>query len=274
MAFFIRQVDRRFSAVTALGWAFFNMVLTIVVAFGFSYETYAALETKLFIPMFCGFWIVFFTLGALTLDSNVLLACRSFSKPLRKMLRPNSKDSKDKSQGVSTSGEADSNSTPKVSNSSKIFVLNREMFPSKYEDFDPEMLEQILQELKFQLSSVRRAIPAARSTSTTVIEVSDLGDRARGSTKVDATRLNAKSRFGLTAPSDHRSSHSSEISPRNAEPLATTTSSEISAQPETSISRNAPTMPEPLVTTAPTGSASEISTQLVSPSEVLVTIED
>jgi hypothetical protein len=45
MAFFIRQVDRRFSATTALGWAFFNMVLTVVIAFAFQFETYAALET-------------------------------------------------------------------------------------------------------------------------------------------------------------------------------------------------------------------------------------
>jgi hypothetical protein len=236
--------------------------------------------------MFCGFWIVFFTLGALTLDSNVLLACRNFSQPLRKMLRPHSKDSKDKAQNVSTSGDAETNSDAKVSNSSKIFVLNREMFPSKYEDFDPELLEQILQELKFQLSNVRRAlIPAARSTSSTVIEISDIGERGRNSTKVDAGRLNAKSRIGL-APPESRNSHSSEASPRNVpqEPLVTTPS-EISTQvlPEPSILRNTPVMlPEPSVTTTPIESASEISTQPSepstttphSPSEVLAPVED
>jgi len=200
MAFFIRQVDRRFSATTALGWAFFNMVLTVVIAFAFEFETYAALEASLFIPIFCGLWIVFFTLGALTLDSNVLLACRDFSKPLRAMMKTGSKDSKDKTpKNASTSGknsaEKDENSA-KVSHSSTIFVLNREMFPTKYDDFDGELLEQILHELKFQVAAVRRALIPAGGTSTTTVEI----ERPRNSTKVDAGRVTSKSKFELALP--------------------------------------------------------------------------
>jgi hypothetical protein len=245
MAFFIRQVDRRFSATTALGWAFFNMGLTVVIAFAFEFETYAALEASLFIPVFCGLWIVFFTLCSLTLDSNVLLACRDFSKPLRAMLRTGSKESKDRNpHKPSTSGEKDENSV-KISTSSTIFVLNREMFPSKYEDFQGELLEQILTELKFQVAAVRRAmIPASGSAaSTTVIEMTET-DRPRNSTKVDSGRVTSKSKFGLAPPSRNSrgSSTSADLPPHNisvvvpeqpsphsaSEPSASSTSSEVS----------------------------------------------
>jgi len=263
MAFFIRQVDRRFSATTALGWAFFNMLLTLVIAFAFEFETYAALEASLFIPIFCGFWIVFFTLCALTLDSNVLLACRSFSKPLRQMLKPNSKDSKDKDRGpknVSTSGEKDENSA-KLSHSSTIFVVNREMFPTKYEDFDGELLEQILSELKFQVAAVRRAMlptSGASGTSTTIVEMTDLGDRRRNSTKVDNGRLSSKSRFGLAPPSsDSRGSANSSEPPQNVsvvmpEPLTPSTESRTLTESRIEISlQNVSAMPEPATTSTP-----------------------
>jgi len=213
MAFFIRQVDRRFSATTALGWAFFNMLLTVVIAFGFEFETTAALEASLFIPIFCGLWIVFFTLGALTLDSNVLLACRGFSKPLRNMLKPGSKDSKERTpKNVSTSGDPEQNSDAKASHSSTIFVVNREMFPTKYNDFDNELLEQILEELKFQVTLVRRAlIPASPGSTSTTIELTD-SDRRRNSTKVDSGRFSSKSRFTLVPPATESRGSSSNSS--------------------------------------------------------------
>jgi hypothetical protein len=243
MAFFIRQVDRRFSATTALGWAFFNMFLTVIIAFGFSFETNAALEAALFIPIFCGLWIVFFTLGALTLDSNVLLACRDFSKPLRRLMKTGSKESKDRNPNnkKSHSGDAEAESSAKVSTSSTIFVVNREMFPSKYDDFQSELLEQILNELKFQLSAVRRAmIPAAGSAaSTTMVELTEQAERHRNSTQVGgANRFESAKKFSIApASSDsHASSHSGETSPRNdanitftsPEPLTKTASSDSS----------------------------------------------
>jgi hypothetical protein len=250
MAFFIRQVDRRFSATTALGWDFFNMLLTIVIAFAFEFETYSALEASLFIPVFCGLWIVFVTLCALTLDSNVLLACRDFSKPLRSMLKPNSKDSKDRT--VSTSGEKDLENSGKVnSHSSTIFVVNREMFPSKYEDFDGALLEQILVELKFQVAAVRRALTPVSGTATTVVEVVEIGERRRNSTKGDAGRMSSKNKFGLAPPSsDSRGSFNSEPSPKNIsalmpEPLAQRSSTESTSD---NPPQNVPvTLPEPVV---------------------------
>jgi len=240
-----------------LGWAFFNMVLSVVIAFGFGFETYAALETSLFIPIFCGLWIVFFTLGALTLDSNVLMACRNFSKPLRRMLKPNSKDSKDQAPKVSTSGGEIENSGAKMSHSSTIFIVNREMFPTKYDDFDPEVLDQIIQELKFQLNAVRRAVP---SGTTTVVELADTGHR--NSTQINsAHRLSSQPKFGLAPPSsDSRgSSQSSESSPRNIavmvpeplytiSPLAKTSESSGSSN-SSEISQNVIVVIEPLAKT-------------------------
>jgi hypothetical protein len=193
------------------------MVLTVVIAFGFEYETYAALESSLFIPIFCGLWIVFFTLGALTLDSNVLMACRGFSKPLRRMLKPNSKDSKDLPPKVSTNGDVESNSAPKMSHSSTIFIVNREMFPTKYDDFDGEVLDQIVTELKFQLAAVRRAMTSSPGSATTTIEMTDI-ERRRNSTQVDsAHRFSTKPKFGLAPPSTNsrESSQSGDSSPRN-----------------------------------------------------------
>jgi hypothetical protein len=228
------------------------MFLTVVIAFAFEFETYAALEASLFIPVFCGFWIVFFTLCALTLDSNVLLACRGFSKPLRAMLKPHSKDKDRAPKNVSTSGEKDEDSHNKMSHSSTIFVVNREMFPSKYDDFAPELLDQILEELKFQVQAVRRAkLPAVSSTATTVVEVTDAGERPRNSSKADAGRFSSKSKFGLAPPSsDSRgSASSSEPSPRNLsapEPSVQTSSPETRSE---ILPQNVTMLPEPLATT-------------------------
>jgi len=219
-----------------------------VIAFAFEFETYAALEASLFIPIFCGLWIVFFTLGALTLDSNVLLACRGFSKPLRAMLK-GSKDSKDRpAKNVSTSGEKDEQTSGKMSHSSTIFVLNREMFPSKYEDFDVELLDQILTELKFQVAAVRRAqTPVSGAASTTVIEMSDLDERHRNSTKVDSGK-----RFGLAPPSrNSRGSNSSDMSPRNISVV----------MPDLPPQNVSVVPPEPLVQASSAESRSEMSPQ-------------
>jgi len=270
MAFFIRQVDRRFSATTALGWAFFNMVLTVVIAFGFEYETYAALESSLFIPIFCGLWIVFFTLGALTLDSNVLMACRGFSKPLRRMLKPNSKDSKDPQPKVSTNGDAqESNSGPKMSHSSTIFIVNREMFPTKYDDFEGDVLEQIVTELKFQLAAVRRAmVSSPGSAASTTVEMTDL-DRRRNSTQVDsAHRFSSKPKFGLAPPSaNSRESSSGDSSPRNV------TGSLPEPPSKTSESSSNIIVPEPLCSREMSHSLIVVVEPASSPEIVVSTVE-
>jgi len=189
MAFVIRQVDRRFTATSALGWAFYNMFLSVVIAalvVGIFLDG-KNLEFSIFVPVFCGVWIMFVTLVALTLDSNVLLACKTFSKPLRRLLNSrNSKDSKDQGAGkASIDGALDSE--PKRSHSSTTFIVNREMFPSKYEEFDTGLLENIREELKFQLLAVRRALvntSAPSATSSTIRTDTDQAERHRGSTNV------------------------------------------------------------------------------------------
>jgi hypothetical protein len=189
MAFFIRQVDRRFTATSALGWAFYNMFLTVLVAVlvvGF-FLTGNDLQFYLFVPMFCGLWIMFVTLVALTMDSNVLLACKDFSKPLRRLLNTASNNSKDSKEREASKSSVDGTSTdePKRSNSSTAFVVNREMFPSKYEEYDNVLLEKIRDELKFQLLAVRRALANTSAPSTTSSSTRtdiDPIERHRGST--------------------------------------------------------------------------------------------
>jgi len=190
MAFVIRQVDRRFSATSALGWAFYNMFLTVMIA-ALVLGVFLSgndLEFSIFVPVFCGLWIMFVTLVALTLDSNVLLACKDFSKPLRRLLNTsnNSKDSKER-EASKSSIEGAPTSEPKTSHSSTTFVVNREMFPSKYEEFNNALLEQIRDELKFQLLAVRRAlantsVPSTNSSSSRA-DI-DQAERHRGSTNV------------------------------------------------------------------------------------------
>jgi len=204
MAFFIRQVDRRFSATSALGWAFYNMFLTIIVAVIFSVQFESnRLDSQLYIPVFCGLWIMLVTLAALTLGSNVLLACQDFSKPLRKMLNPKtSKESKDKK--VSISGDPEPETDSKRSHSSTIFVVNREMFPSKYDDFSSELLDKILEELNFQRMAVRRAMasPTTVGTATTTVELADVGRQQSSKLDSPATRFNSKSKSGLAPPTE------------------------------------------------------------------------
>lgn len=221
MAFFIRQVDRRFSSTSALGWAYWNMLVTTAIAIivTVQFNKNEQLERRMSIPLYAGVWIMYVTLCALTLDSNVLLACKDFSQPLRKFLSGSgriSKDSKDKSSP--TTPNADENeidpdsSTNKQSRSSMVFVVNREMFPSKYDDFDSDLLGKILQELNFQRTAVRRALGnGSIGTQTTAIELSDVGDRKRGSTRVDSpgTRFASKSRAGPMPPSQETSGTSS-----------------------------------------------------------------
>jgi len=210
MSFVIRQVDRRFSATSALGWAFYNMGITIIIAvlILLFFKADSDLETTLFTPVFCGLWIVLITLVALTLDSNVLLACQDISKPLRKMLNPkDSKESKDRaaakkvSGGSISSGEPEPDSDAKRSHSGTVFVVNREMFPSKYEDFEPELLEKILEELNFQRSAVRRALIPSSPTAST--ELSDTGERHRTSTVIPP-RFNSKSKALSLSPENSK----------------------------------------------------------------------
>jgi hypothetical protein len=203
MAFFIRQVDRRFTAVSALGYAFYNMFLTVVIAIIISvqFDSKDRLETAVVVPVFCGFWIMYVTLCALTLDSNVLLACKDASRPLRRLLSSGkvSKDSKD----AGNSGEHDPESSviKQSQTSQTTFVVNREMFPSKYDDFDAELLDKILQELNHQRTAVRRVLLAGGTgPSDTTVELSPANDNwRRSSTRVDlpSARLNSKSKGGL-----------------------------------------------------------------------------
>lgn len=168
MAFFIRQVDRRFSAATALGLAFYNMFLTVglAVVIVVFLQTSDNLEFPLFTPIFCGLWIMFVTLIALTLDSNVLMACRNFSKPLRKVLT-GTNDSMLKDNSVKTS-KGYGTETPAPEGDSKVgpvFVVNRDMFPSAYDKLEEKLLEKILEELNFQRDAVRRALVPGSSVT-------------------------------------------------------------------------------------------------------------
>jgi len=169
MSFLIRQVDRRFSATSALGGSFYNMFLTVIIAvlLVVFFKSASDPTQLLFIPVFCGIWIAFVTLLALTLDSNVLLACKDFSTPLRRLL--NSKASQEKEKDPKRVSKVSDDITPdnvRRSHSSTLFVVNREMFPSKYEDYDNALLEKILEELNFQRTAVRKALVPSPGQST------------------------------------------------------------------------------------------------------------
>jgi len=192
MSFLIRQVDRRFSATSALGGAFYNMFLTVIIAVLLMvfFKSVSDPTQMLFIPVFCGIWIAFVTLLALTLDSNVLLACKDLSRPLRRMLA--SKDSKEKEpKDPKNPSKVSDDITPdnvRRSHSSTMFVVNREMFPSKYEDYDNALLEKILEELNFQRTAVRRALttttPTGQSGGQSGVQLAEL-ERHRTSTQLD-----------------------------------------------------------------------------------------
>jgi len=126
---------------------------------------------------------------------------------------------------VSTNGETES-SGAKLSASGTIFIVNREMFPTKYDDFDGEVLDQIVTELKFQLAACRRAMPSAHSiASTTIVDLPDVVERHRMS-QVDS-RISSKPKFGLAPPSTNsRGSVSGESSPRNITTPAKTSESD------------------------------------------------
>jgi hypothetical protein len=169
MAFAIRQVDRRFSSTAALGWCFYNMFLTIIVMLvsAIFFADVDHPQTNLYIVVFGLLWIFLVTLMSLTFDSNVMVAipyvCKSLFQitQLRKSTTSqtptaNSKDSKD--------GTPES-STTKRSNTSTIMVVNRDMFPSQYSDFDAAFLDKILEELNYQRSAVRQALMVMRGTT-------------------------------------------------------------------------------------------------------------
>jgi len=204
MSFLIRQVDRRFSATSALGGSFYNMFLTVAIAVVLMifFKSDTDPTQLLFIPVFCGIWIIFITLLALTLDSNVLLACEDLSRPLRRLLNP-SKDSL-KRTSTETISNPENPETPKRSHSSTMFVVNREMFPSKYETFNNQLLEKILEELNFQRAAVRRALVTGSSTGQSTAQLPDI-ERHRLSTQIDVTKL-SKSKPGST--------HTDDLSPR------------------------------------------------------------
>jgi hypothetical protein len=186
MSFLIRQVDRRFSATSALGGSFYNMFLTVMIAvvLVLFFKSTTDPTQMLFIPVFCGIWIIFITLVALTLDSNVLLACKDLSRPLRRLMNP--KISKEKEpRKVSKVSDEITPENVRRSHSSTLFVVNREMFPSKYEAFDPQLLEKILEELNFQRTAVRRALVTSSSPGQSV-QLAEL-DRHRTSTQLDLT---------------------------------------------------------------------------------------
>jgi len=205
MSFVIRQVDRRFSATSALGWAFYNMFLTIVVAsiIMTNFLSGNNLQATLFVPVFCGLWIMLVTLVALTLDSNVLLACNDFSKPLRKLLATGSKESKDsKERETSKQGGAAAPGSEPKSHSSTMFVVNREMFPSRYEEFDGTLLEKILEELNFQRLAVRRVLANMTPATSSTCTADESAERHRTST-AGPHRLASRTKSGLyTGPID------------------------------------------------------------------------
>jgi len=168
MAFAIRQVDRRFSSTAALGWCFYNMFLTIIVMLVSTifFSDVDHPQTSMYIVSFGLLWIFLVTLLSLTFDSNVVVAipyvCKSLFQiaQLRKSATSqtptaNSKDSKD--------GHTPESS--KRSNTSTIMVVNREMFPSQYTDFDAVFLDKILEELNYQRSAVREALMTIRGTT-------------------------------------------------------------------------------------------------------------
>jgi gamma-aminobutyric acid type B receptor len=226
MAFFIRQVDRRFSATSALGWAFYNMFLTVIIVIIISVQfdtNNNSLDAALFIPVFGGLWIMLVTLCALTLDSNVLLACQDLSKPVRRLL--NGKNSKDSKEPKKLSNEAEPGDS-KRSNMSTVFVVNREMFPTKYEDFENGLLEKILEELNFQRAAVRRALLPSSSSTTTTVE-------PRESKKFDS-RVTSNSKCGLVPLNARNSSAISET------PTTTYATLTVSVDPPSD------TLPEPL----------------------------
>jgi len=213
MSFLIRQVDRRFSATSALGGSFYNMFLTVIIAVILMVFFKSASDPTqlLFIPVFCGIWIAFVTLLALTLDSNVLLACKDLSRPLRRLL--NSKESKEKEpKDPKNPSKVSDDITPdnvRRSHSSTMFVVNREMFPSKYEDYDNALLEKILEELNFQRTAVRRALTTSTPTTgqgQSGVQLAE-PERHRTSTQLDyppSKMSKSKSALGITEESSPR----------------------------------------------------------------------
>jgi hypothetical protein len=184
MSFLIRQVDRRFSATSALGGSFYNMFLTVIIAavLVLFFQSTTNPSQTLFIPVFCGIWIIFITLIALTLDSNVLLACKDLSRPLRRLMNPKLSKEKEPRKVSKVSDEITPDNVRR-SHSSTLFVVNREMFPSKYEAFDNQLLEKILEELNFQRTAVRRAL-VTTSTPGQSVQLAEI-DRHRTSTQLD-----------------------------------------------------------------------------------------
>lgn len=196
MAFTLRKVDRRFAAVSALGLIFYNLfIMFAVVSVFLSFvKKFSNVAVVLYVPVYCGIWILFVTLVALVVDSNVMHACRDFSLPLRRLL---SKDFKERAKNQRKGGSQDedgsnhnkdnnNNSPMKESQNASVFVINREMFPVKYDDFSDELLAQILDELTYQRHAVRRALVPTKgdvALATGTIDPSDISERQRGSTK-------------------------------------------------------------------------------------------
>lgn len=124
--------------------------------------------------VYCGIWIVFITMMALTLDSNLLLACREFSQPLRKML--NTKDSKDKARAGSLSKTGSLTKTRSKDDSgtkrSHDFCCQQRYVSRKILG----IWKRALEELNFQRTAVRRALQSANASSPNT-ELSDIAER-------------------------------------------------------------------------------------------------
>jgi len=221
-AFLIRQVDRRFTSTSALGGAFYNCFLTIaiVVVILVEFKPEGNLESNMFIPVFAALWIIFVTLIALTLDSNVLLACQDFSQPLRRLLN-GSKESKTKDRSTSVVKDGEKVEQDKRSTSSTIFVVNREMFPSQYDSFGNELLEKILEELNHQRTAVRRAL-ASNTPGTAATTTTEVGaDRRQSSTprmpsKSKSTAALPALELGKSEPAYKISVDSPDITPKHS----------------------------------------------------------
>jgi hypothetical protein len=212
---------------------FLTVIIVIIISVQFGANS--SLDSALFIPVLGGLWIMLVTLCALTLDSNVLLACQDVSKPLRRML--NGKNSRDSKEPKKLSNEAEPGDS-KRSNISTIFVVNREMFPTKYDSFENELLEKILEELNFQRAAVRRAlIPASSATTTMTVE---LADRPLGSMRFDSpARCSSKSKSGyVPTTSGEKAPSSSVLAPQTPPPTYGTL--------KVSVDRASDSSPEPL----------------------------
>jgi len=218
-------VDKRFTSTSALGLAFYNLFLGcgIAVLIGLLFDSPDSLEFLVFVPIFCGLWVMYVTLVALTFDSNVLMACKDFSRPLRKILTgmsTDSKDSKERDSKKSISQKGSPDNKPPDSKSGTVFVLNREMFPSQYDKFEGELLDQILEELNFQRTAVRRAI-INNSTPSTV----STGDQDPHRLTVQGSSPSAPRRSQLQPRAQRRSlADSPGLSERSLQPPSPRTS--------------------------------------------------